>query len=93
MTTTIARIRITGDEATELARATRHALNGRFASVSGWTEIQAMRECRHGCKLHARKRGAVTQYALLHNSGYGCQLGRSPETREVPVSVLPGATS
>lgn len=91
MTTTIAPIRITGDEAAELARHTRFALADPHAAPGTWTEIQTRRECDHGCKLHARRRGAVTQFRLFHSSTYGCALGRHPETRDQPVSVAPKA--
>lgn len=40
-----------------------------------WTEVCGLLEsqggCRYGCKLYARKRGAVTQTAIFHSSTYG----------------------
>ena len=79
-----AKLRITGREAADIASHARHVVRTHF-----WTEIQGMRECNHGCKLHARKRGAVMQYALIHYSGYGCQLGRDEATAYVSVSIAP----
>jgi hypothetical protein len=87
MTNTTARIRITGAPAADIARHVRTYVRPGF----NWQEVQAMDECRHGCKLHVRKRGAVTQYALLHNGAYGCQQGRSEATHVVPVSIAPRA--
>lgn len=82
-------LRITGAEAASIARHVAiYVKPGR-----NWVEVQAMRECGHGCKLHTRKQGAVTQYRLFHSATYGCALGRAPETREVPVSVAPSAVS
>lgn len=28
-------------------------------------------ECQYGCKVYARRQGAVTRYAVLHSSTYG----------------------
>jgi hypothetical protein len=56
-----------------------------------WQEVQGMDECKHGCKLHVRQRGAIRQYALIHYSGYGCALGRDEATRTVPVSIRPAS--
>lgn len=56
---------------------------------AGWSEVQAMAECDHGCKLHVRRdeRGELV-FALLHYAGYGCPLGREESTRLVPVEVV-----
>lgn len=78
---------ITGSVAHELDRHVRTYVL-RHAGT-WWTEVQVMRECDHGCKLHVRRRGAVRQYALIHYTGYGCALGRDEATRIVPVSVRP----
>lgn len=83
--TTARRIVITGAEAAELARRVNKPC------FKQWTEIKVMNECRHGCKLYARRRGCVTQYELVHFKSYGCDLARNPETARVPVSVAPKA--
>jgi len=57
----------------------------------GWSEVQVMRQCDHGCKLYVRKQGAVLRYQLMHNTTYGCRLARNPETAVVKVSVAPKA--
>lgn len=85
-TTAARRILITGREAADIARRVN-----RNPHFKHWSEVQDMSECRHGCKLYARRRGCVTQYELFHNKSYGCDLGRNPETRRVPVSVAPKA--
>ena len=56
----------------------------------GWTEVQVVRECDHGCKLHVRRRGCVNEYAVIHYRGYGCPLD-VPATRIVPVKVSAGS--
>lgn len=86
MTTTTAtkRIRIIGREAADIARHV--ASDPRYKH---WTEVQVMRECKHGCKLYARRRGCVTQYELFHSKAYGCDLGRHPDTSHIPVTVAP----
>lgn len=92
MTTTTApaaRLTITGDDAREIRSHVNHYI--RPVLGSQWVEVQSMRECQHGCKLHVRQRGAVRQYALLHYAGYGCILGRDETTRVVPVSVRTAA--
>ncbi len=81
-----ARLTITGDAAREIRSHVNHYIRPLGGS---WVEVQSMRECQHGCKLHVRQRGAVRQYALLHYAGYGCKLGRDEATRTVPVSVRP----
>lgn len=56
---------------------------------TGWSEVQVMRECGHGCKLHVRRDGrGEFVFALLHYAGYGCALGREESTRLVPVEVV-----
>lgn len=82
--TTAKRIRIIGREAADIARHVNSDCRYTF-----WTEVQVMRECKHGCKLYARRRGCVTQYELFHSKAYGCDLGRNPETSHIPVSVAP----
>ncbi|GHH57920.1 hypothetical protein [Lentzea cavernae] len=81
------KIRIVADAAREIAQHVTTYVR----PTSGWSEVQVMRECRHGCKLHVRRRGAILQYALHHGAAYGCQLGRDEATRVVPVSVAPKA--
>jgi hypothetical protein len=83
------RIRIVGSEAREIAQHVRIYVK----PVREWSEVQVMRECGYGCKLYVRKQGAVLRYALIHSCTYGCPLGCDPDTREVPVSVLPRASA
>lgn len=85
-TTTAPRLTITGSDAREIDRHVRIYVRPERRCGS-FTEVQGMNECRHGCKLHVRQRGAVRQYALLHSATYGCALGRDEATRIVPVSV------
>lgn len=80
------RIRIVGREAAEIVRRVN-----RDPHYKWWTEVQGMRECKHGCKLYARRRGCVTQFMLFHSTAYGCALGSDAKTKQVPVSVLPKA--
>ena len=99
MTTTLSApvtnpVRITGATAADIARTAAFALR----NTTLWTEVAAVdslddqdHNCGHGCKIYARRQGAVTQYALIHSATYGCQLGRSAQTREVRVSVAPKA--
>lgn len=91
MTNTLAarRIRIIAADARDIARHVATYIR----PTNNWSEVQVMRECQHGCKLHVRRRGAVLQYALHHSATYGCQLGRDEATRIVPVSVAPKATA
>lgn len=84
-TTATRRILITGTEAAELVRRANRP------EYKFWTEIKVMDECRHGCKLYARRRGCITQYELVHYKGYGCDLARNPNTARIPVSVAPKA--
>lgn len=86
-TTAARQIRIVGAEAREIAQHVATYVR----PTNSWSEVQVMRECRYGCKLHVRQRGAVRQYALHHSTVYGCQLGRDEATRMVPVSVAPKA--
>lgn len=88
MTQTTARLVITGPMARELAEFVRIYVQPERRGGS-WTEVQGMRECRHGCKLHVRQYGAVRQYALLHQSAYGCVLGEHTATRTIKVHVRP----
>ena len=55
----------------------------------GWSEVQVMKACDHGCKLYVRKQGELLRYQLMHNATYGCRLGRNPQTANVRVSVAP----
>lgn len=83
-------INITGHAAREIdqhVRAYVHRHAGNW-----WTEVQSMNECRHGCKLYVRKRGAVRQYILIHSTSYGCVLGSNADTRTVKVSIRPKAS-
>lgn len=57
----------------------------------GWSEVQVMKACAHGCKLYVRKQGAVLRYQLMHSATYGCRLASNPETAVVKVSVAPKA--
>lgn len=57
----------------------------------GWSEVQVMRACNHGCKLYVRKQGAVLSYQLMHSATYGCRLALNPDTAVVKVSVAPKA--
>ena len=84
------RLLITGDEARELDRHVRTYCvdrDGRVESV--WREVQGLNECRHGCKLYVRRRGAILCYRLMHNANYGCSLATGQGTATVPVAVLP----
>lgn len=78
-------ITIVGKDAADIARRVASPI------YRNWTEVKVMDECRHGCKLYARRRGCVTQYELVHFKSYGCDLSRSPETARVKVSVAPKA--
>ncbi|ANZ35313.1 hypothetical protein BBK82_03660 [Lentzea guizhouensis] len=80
---TAKRIRIIGREAADIA----HHVTVYVRPTSTWSEVQGMRECAHGCKLYVRRKGCVTQYALIHSEVYGCVLGRNLETKTVPVTV------
>lgn len=80
-------LRITGHDAAEIARHTAVYVR----PTSTWSEVEVMRQCNHGCKLYARKRGAITQYRLIHSSTYGCPLARHEATRELRVSIAPKA--
>jgi len=86
--TTPKRIRIVGQEAAAIATAV-----ARFPSSTQWQEVQLFGDCGYGCKLYARKIGAVTQYELMHSCSYGCPLGHDWATSSVPVSVCPKATA
>ena len=78
------KIRIVGTEAREItAHVNAHVKPGR-----NWSEVQAMDECSHSCKLHVRSLGGVREYQLWHSAVYGCPLGRDESTRAVPVSVV-----
>ena len=90
-TTATQSIRIVGDAARDISLHVRATL-ARYLSAQFWTEVQAMSECRHGCKLYVRRRGAVLQYRLIHSASYGCSLGWDDATRMVLVSVAPKAT-
>jgi hypothetical protein len=37
---------------------------------TSWGEV-AMTDCAYGCKLYARRQGAVTRYGVLHSLAYG----------------------
>lgn len=87
--TTTRRIRIVATDARDIARHVATYVR----PTATWSEVQVMRECKYGCKLHVRRRGAVLQYALHHSSIYGCQLGRDEATRVVPVSIAPKAVA
>lgn len=84
MQTTTAKIRIVGAEAREI-----HAhVTTLVKPCRNWSEVQSMRECGYGCKLHVRSQGGVREYQLWHSVAYGCLLGRDESTRAVPVSVV-----
>lgn len=84
MQTAIAKICIVGAEAREIhAHVMTLVKPGR-----NWAEVQTMRECDHGCKLHVRSLGGVREYQLWHSAAYGCRLGHDESTRAVPVSVV-----
>ena len=63
---------MTAVHAWELQEITRDA---RRVTASVWTEVYGPLAshggCQYGCKLYARKRGAVTQTAVFHSSAYG----------------------
>ena len=80
------RLIITGQTAREIKADTR-TLAYLEPRKLGWQEIRGMRQCAHGCKLHARRRGCVWEYALIHYGGYGCSLGRDKATAVVPAKV------
>ncbi|WP_285647771.1 hypothetical protein [Lentzea sp. NBRC 102530] len=82
------KIRIVSEVAREIAQHVRLYVR----PTGNWSEVQVMRECKHGCKLHVRRRGVVLQYALHHSAAYGCPLGHDESTRVVPVSVAPKAS-
>ncbi|ATE53618.1 hypothetical protein [Actinosynnema pretiosum] len=78
-------VRIVGREAAEI---TRHVVLF-VRPTRSWAEVQVMRECRYGCKLHVRREGEGLVYALLHSATYGCRLGQDEATRVVPVTLAP----
>jgi hypothetical protein len=45
----------------------RHA--ARYVS-SFWAEVEGT-DCRYGCKVYARRQGAVIRYAVMHSRTYG----------------------
>lgn len=53
----------------EITRDTRRVTSSTWQEVTGLLESQG--GCQYGCKLYARKRGAVTQTAIFHSSTYG----------------------
>lgn len=36
-----------------------------------WQEVMGTFDCKYGCKVYARKRGCIVQYAVFHSSTYG----------------------
>lgn len=83
-------LRIVGRAAIELTNDARWVIAkwGR-----GWHEVSLTRECGHGCKIYARQRGIRIEYMLHHSSTYGCPLGRSDATVNVPIEVQPKAVA
>lgn len=75
------RVTITGDVARELRTIAVTVKSG-----AGWAEVH-LSDCTYGCKIHARRQGAVTRFAIMHSATYGCPLGRDEATATQPVSV------
>ena len=36
-----------------------------------WREVYGNFDCEFGCKVYARKRGCIVQYAVFHSTVYG----------------------
>lgn len=72
---------ITGD----LARQIRSTVASTRLTAD-WTEV-ALSDCDHGCKVWARRSGAVVLFAILHSDTYGCARGRNQATAVESVRV------
>lgn len=46
-----------------------------FRATSSWSEVlcpsQSDMGCKYGCKVYARKRGCIVEFAILHATSYG----------------------
>lgn len=55
-----------------LRRLTQSRMKSGQYYYFGWDEVyQPSRGCKYGCKVYARKQGAVIRYAVMHSSSYG----------------------
>jgi len=66
-------------------RRTVRALLAQPGGLVSATEVYMPDACDHGCKVYARRQGAVLRYTLQHARSYGCRqvprpvrLARSP---------------